>query len=520
MGEGVARHDSARRRSLAAVLALVMVAGLPGAAAAVVNDMPVGGGVLKLRASQNNPSGRRMVFRSAVDPAIGTPFADPASGAALLVHASNAAGQCRVEVALPVGNWSAIRGDGPNNGWRYLDPGASAGGIFKIVLKRRRGGGVIVVKAKGGGFPCGLEAGAQQQPISVVLRVGDERYCASFGGTVLDNGTGAFKAKNAAPPATCPDADLTVANLNVLHGLFCPAPTANCRLQDRLDLLGQWIAARGCPDAVALQEVHDVNPSLTMIPLIEATLLDVCDPPYEVIYIRDNTFDDSLILSRYPALETELIELYIGFRNVLRARLDHPIGPVDLFSTHLASGSDGGSNACGTGQPCPQECIDAGAVTVRDCQAVQLGLFVDSAHDVDAPAIVMGDFNRQPGTFIYNQMVDRGWPDTYLAAGNPECVPATGVGCTSGREDQDVTDLESTALNVDSRIDYVFLVPPGPASTCSATLDSPTDDDADGTATRLFAADPNPFSASCGPSPDPICWVSDHSGVEADVNCE
>ena len=69
---------------------------------------------------------------------------------------------------------------------------------------------------------------------------------------------------------------------------------------------------------------------------------------------------------------------------------------------------------------------------------------------------------------------------------------------------------------MNTRIDYAFLVPPGGSSTCA--LDSPADADGDGVGTRLFAAAPNPF-ASCGPAPAPVCWVSDHSGVEADLDC-
>jgi endonuclease/exonuclease/phosphatase family metal-dependent hydrolase len=519
MGGDDSRRDSVRRQSSAVVLAVLTALVAAGGSAGALTEVPVGGKVLKLRASQNDPARRRMVFSSTVDAAIATPFPDPTTGASLLVFASNASGQCRAEVELAPGNWQPIRGDGPNNGWRYKDPGGSAGGVFKIVLKRRGSGGVIVVKAKGSAFPCGLEASAQQLPVAVAVRVGGARYCASFV-SALANATGSFKAKDAAPPGACPDDDLSVANLNVLHGLFCPAPTSNCRLQDRLDLLGQWIAARGCPDAIALQEVFDISPSQTMVPLIQATLPGVCDPPHEVIFVHDNGFDESLILSRYPALETEVHELYIGFRSVFRARVDHPIGPVDLFSTHLASGSDGASNPCGTPPPCPQECIDAGAATARECQAVQVAEFVEQSHDVDTPAILMGDFNSEPSTFVYDQYVNRGWPDTYLAAANPECVAATGVGCTSGRIDDDLTDLESPLLNVNERIDFIFLVPPGPTSLCAANLDSPSDADADGTGTRLFAADPNPFSPTCGPSPDPMCWVSDHSGVEADVNCD
>jgi hypothetical protein len=147
-----------------------------------------------------------------------------------------------------------------------------------------------------------------------------------------------------------------------------------------------------------------------------------------------------------------------------------------VFSTHLSSSSDFATSPCGTFEPCPAECTAAGASTVRQCQAVQLAHYVAAAHDVDPAAFVVGDFNAQPGSFEYDQFVTGlGATDTFLAAGNAECVPAT--------------------------------------SSCSDTLDSPADADGDGVGTRLFAAAPNPFAA-CGPVPDPVCWVSDHSDVD------
>jgi hypothetical protein len=62
---------------------------------------------------------------------------------------------------------------------------------------------------------------------------------------------------------------------------------------------------------------------------------------------------------------------------------------------------------------------------------VQVARFVEEHHGTPTPAIVTGDFNDDPGSFVTRQLVMRGWPDAYLAAGNPECDPATGVGCTS-----------------------------------------------------------------------------------------
>jgi endonuclease/exonuclease/phosphatase family metal-dependent hydrolase len=504
---------AAPRRTLGALALAAALLATPRAGAQALNDVPVAGDRLTLRASPQRPNRRAVEFRSA-DAAIAAPFADPTAGASLLVFASNGTGQCRVETALPAGNWKPIRRDGANRGWRYRDPGGSAQGIRKVVVAPRR----VVVAGRGGAFPCGLEA-TQREPVAVVLRLGGTRYCAAFGGTVTGNRVGGFRAKAAPAPAACPDtADVTLATLNVLHGLFCPSETVNCRVADRVDLLGQWILGRGCPDLVALQEVTDV---VSLPALVEGRLLDVCPFRYEVVFPGGNPFDNSLLLTRYPVLTSELHVLHVNFRNVLYARLDHPIGPVDVFSTHLASRSDGGPNPCGSAQfPCPSECTAGGAATVRECQALQVADFVAERHDVGSPALVVGDFNAPPGSFEYRQFTDRGWVDAYLAAGNPECDPATGTGCTSGREDEDLVDLESPALGVDERIDYVFLLPPGPGTSCAGALDSGADADGDGVATRHFADEPNPFAPSCGAAPDPLCWVSDHNGVQVDVNCE
>jgi hypothetical protein len=168
---------------------------------------------------------------------------------------------------------------------------------------------------------------------------------------------------------------------------------------------------------------------------------------------------------------------------------------------------------------CTADCTARGAATVRDCQAVQMVDFIVATHDVDTPALVTGDFNAEPDSFVYRQFSERGWADAQLAAGNPECDPADGTGCTSGRVDSALDELESPTSNQTSRIDFIFVVPPGDGFACTARLDGPADADGDGTATRVFTAAPNPFAPACGPAPLPICWPSDHAGVELDLNC-
>lgn len=304
--------------------------------------------------------------------------------------------------------------------------------------------------------------------------------------------------------------DLTVASLNILHGLQCPTETDQCRVQDRVDLFFRWVTSAGCPDVVAVQEVLGER----VAGLIDEDAAVACPFPYRKV----SQVFQMVILSRYEAESTSSVVLHGGIRMVSHARLNHPLGLVDVFTTHLAAGIDRGSDPCGP--ECPEECVAAGAQSNRDCQAVQVVDFVRRTHDLPTPAIITGDFNARPDTFVYRYFIEAGWADAYLAAGNPECAPATGVGCTSGREDEDLSDLESPEDGTDHRIDYAFVIPPAAEEIpCEPAIDSAEDDDGDGFATQIFANDPNPFADGCGPLPDAICWPSDHKGMQVDVNC-
>lgn len=310
--------------------------------------------------------------------------------------------------------------------------------------------------------------------------------------------------------------DVTVASLNILHGLPCARATQSCRLEERIALLFQWVQAAGCPDVITLQEVW--RPALD---LIGPYLASACPFVYEA-KLREGSIgpDEELVLTRYPVTHLEVLTLHGGFRRVLFTRIDHPTGLTDVFSTHLASRSDGAHNPCGLTQPCPAECVAAGAPRVRDCQAVQMAAFIAARHDVAGPAVITGDFNDTIGTFVYDQFAGRGWIDAYLAAGNPECEPSSGIGCTTGRIDDALTDLELPASKEIERIDFIFVVPPTAASSCDGVIDTGNDRDGDGVATKIFADDPNPFAPECGAAPNPICWPSDHEGMQLDLNCE
>ncbi|MEO8601212.1 MAG: endonuclease/exonuclease/phosphatase family protein [bacterium] len=318
-------------------------------------------------------------------------------------------------------------------------------------------------------------------------------------------------------PGTSPTPGLTVAQLNMLHGTtgMCPQ-MENCRLDERADLLAQWIKRSGCPDVVTLQEGWS-----GWLTALQERATTICPFAYQVLIASPQPgIDEAIVLTRYPVLHVEQAPLFPGFRKVMHVRIDHPLGGLDVYTTHLASGSDGAQVPCSlAGAPCPSDCVAAGAQDRRDCQAVQMAAFIEATHDVDTPAVVSGDFNSDPDSFVYRQFTERGWHDVYLAAGNPECDPATGIGCTSGREDASLVELESPQRNESARIDFIFLIPPRNAFPCDVQLDSPADADGDGTATRLFTDAPNPFARECGAAPLPICWPSDHEGVQMDLNC-
>ena len=349
-----------------------------------------------------------------------------------------------------------------------------------------------------------------------------------------------------------------LANLNILHGFACdplyPGDGDQCRVADRMDRLIEEIAAAGCPDLVTLQEnvtdqfvyrtigqpVGPLEDTTALIrerlPLLAATcgfdyavVLDPAAerPPRPVVLGRG--VDEEMILSRYPVSDWETLELYspqkpFFARHVLFARVEHPEGPIDVFTTHLASSSDSADEPCGVVvvppplvNACPAEC--EGVVdTVRECQAKQLARFVEARHDVPGPALLSGDFNSEPGSAEYREFTERGWIDSHLAAGNAECDPVTGEQCTSGRVDDDLSSLESPELGQVERIDYIFVVPARRGARCGGVIEPfKPHPQRPAATTGLFAAVPR---LPCGPAPLPTCFVSDHSGNQLDLGCQ
>jgi endonuclease/exonuclease/phosphatase family metal-dependent hydrolase len=350
---------------------------------------------------------------------------------------------------------------------------------------------------------------------------------------------------------------IEVVNLNILHGFVCDPPFPGdgdqCRVRDRVDLLVEHLIAAGCPDIVTLQEnvtqaFVPLVPPVIVGPLINTVALiqdrlprleTACGFRYKVVFDPDGLtgssdargIDEELILTRYPTLHhAEVFPLYsplapFFFRHVLFARIDHAVEPLDVFTTHLAADSDFGSLPCGINvlpsplesPACPAECV-AFVDTVRECETKQLVDFIEAQHDIPGPAVVTGDFNAAPGSNVYSQVVSRGWIDSHVAGRNPECDPSTGLNCTAGRIDNNLSDLESSDLKQTERIDFIFVVPPQAGSRRPGVVQ--TSDRPGVTSTGLFAAEPNPFTPACGAAPLAICWASDHSGNALNLSCQ
>jgi hypothetical protein len=157
---------------------------------------------------------------------------------------------------------------------------------------------------------------------------------------------------------------------------------------------------------------------------------------------------------------------------------------------------------------CPKPCPEG--ASFAECQTILGEEFGDAVGSKKAIRLYMGDFNVPAGTPRYQRLIERGWVDSHLAAGNPECVSASGVNCTAGRDDVTLTALQDPTAKESERIDFIFVKTP---KSCTPKFDSGTDADRDGTGTGLFAAQP----AVNGPSG--LAWPSDHTAVSMDMSC-
>lgn len=302
-----------------------------------------------------------------------------------------------------------------------------------------------------------------------------------------------------------PTKQVRIVDLNLLHGVFCPAATVGCQAPDRVELLMEQLEDAKCPEVVGLQEIN-----ANLAKLIDKALPKVCDGEYEVVFSKKpGTLDTERVLTTLPVKSSKILKLTGAFRTASRVVLDSPIGPLVVVVTHQDGDPEDQPVQPPCRNTCPPVCIDA-QVSVLACQTVMAADLADSAGGAKATRVLMGDFNVTPTNPRYQMLVADGWTDSYLAAGNPECDAATGVGCTGGRIDDQVETLKDPNARNSERIDYIFVKG---GENCVVQFDSPDDANGNGLGTALFGDQP----ATDGPGG--IVWTSDHTGVAADITC-
>lgn len=245
--------------------------------------------------------------------------------------------------------------------------------------------------------------------------------------------------------------------------------------EERLPVVIERLRAAD-PDIVCLQEVwHDGTTSSAEV-IAEAL-------GYEWRYAGNHVFDHenrfgNAIVSRWPITHDETLALSPGddgdeLRVVLRADVDGPRGPLQVFCTHLNWQLDHSH--------------------IRQEQVTQLAEMVAGARPRTYPPIVCGDFNAEPQSDEIEmltgqrQLAVRGMllVDTWRA-----CHPDE-VGFTWDNRNP----YAASQLEWNRRIDYVFAGWPkaggaGVPVSCELLGDAPTDDG---------------------------IWPSDHLGLVADL---
>ena len=313
-----------------------------------------------------------------------------------------------------------------------------------------------------------------------------------------------------AAPATAqedgvPTEQVRIVNLNLLHGVFCPQETNGCQAPDRVALLMQQLEGAKCPEIVGLQEI---NANLATI--IGKALPKVCDGEYDVVFSKKpRSLDTERVLTTLPVRSEKIQKLTGAFRTASRAVLKSPIGPLVLVVTHQDGDPEGAAAQTPCQRTCPPVCVDA-QVSVLACQTVVAAKLADDVGGARAIRVLMGDFNVTPGSPRHQLLIDDGWTDAYLTAGNPECDATTGVGCTGGRVDDAVETLKDPNAANSERIDFIFVKS---GENCPVQFDAPDDRNDNGLGTALFGDEP----AIDGPGG--IVWTSDHTGVSADISC-
>jgi endonuclease/exonuclease/phosphatase family metal-dependent hydrolase len=316
------------------------------------------------------------------------------------------------------------------------------------------------------------------------------------------------RGASTAPPLSTTDASarparvFTLVSMNVLHGATCDDGARHCAVADRFALMAQYLERAGCPDVVTLEEAASWWRAL-----IVARLPTLCDGAYHFVSppITGQDVDVEVVLSRLPTSKPQRFDLAArtSLRRALRVDVRTPLGQVVLVVTHVGTGADdfgNGGASCSESKDCPPPCNPAASAFT--CQIVQLRDIAETHPDDGRIAtLIAGDLNLVPTAAPLRVLTAAGFVDTYRAASRTECKPATGEGCTSGRDDTHLATLRDPNALDTVRVDDIFL---RPTARCRPFY---------GLRTGLFASTPSRNG------PGGIVWISDHAGAELDLSC-
>jgi len=185
-------------RHLAATLALLLLAAGNG----VASESLVAGKKLLLKTPASGAAGNRVVhigtgamITVGVEGGAGDPRCVGAgNGGASSLRIATTGGD-DVTIPLPCYGWSL---NGAKNAYRYKDPN---GGPCKLVMVKD--GALVKAVCKGPQLAIGLGPGVA--PVSVVTTLNTDRFCATYGGTVVHDGSdgATLLHKDAAVAASC-----------------------------------------------------------------------------------------------------------------------------------------------------------------------------------------------------------------------------------------------------------------------------------------------------------------------------
>jgi hypothetical protein len=316
--------------------------------------------------------------------------------------------------------------------------------------------------------------------------------CSSGDSGPADGGgssSGSDGAATAEEPAAAP---VRVVTLNLLHGFFCPPETDSCQAPDRVAIFTELVEAADCPDLIGLQEI-----GARLEELLATAVGTLCDGSYTIAWKGgEPAIDREMVLSRLPVVDQGHLDIANFPWEAYWVRADGPQGPVDFLTTHFASSSN---NPPCAPDLCPAIC-PPGTIT-NECHAIEVVDFFERQPPGAVLSIASGDMNAGPHSPTVATLLDAGFVDAWLEAGNDECDPATHAGCTSGgRQPEPFVGMNTPeGPGFDERIDYVMV---RPAADCAPAIEA-----------EAFAAERR------GEALDGMWWPADHAGVLAELRC-